>query len=68
MAFVKSGLQNMLFWKSLIKFKLIWIVRCTPAEYSFIYKPCKRNFSVTFMLIDFKELRFLLFLLKKKLI
>ena len=26
------------FWKSLIKFKLIWIESCTPAEYLLIYK------------------------------
>ena len=32
--FVKSGLRNMLFWRSLIKFKLIWMERCTPAGHS----------------------------------
>ena len=30
----ESGLRNMLFWRSLIKFKLIWIESCTPAGYS----------------------------------
>ena len=39
MVFVKSGLRNMLFWKSLIKFKLIWIESCTLAEYLLM---CKR--------------------------
>ena len=36
--FVKSGLRNMLFWKLLIKFKLIWMESCTPSEYLLIYK------------------------------
>ena len=34
MGFVKSGLRNMLFWRSLFKFKLIWIESCTPAGHS----------------------------------
>ena len=38
MVFVKSGLRNMLFWKLLIKFKLIWMESCTPSEYLLIYK------------------------------
>ena len=38
MVFVKSGLRNMLFWRSLIKFKLIWIESCKPAEHLLITK------------------------------
>ena len=38
MDFVKSGPLNTLFWKSPIRFKLIWIESWTPAEYLVIYK------------------------------